>query len=372
MNTSSGQRNLQDFERAGAGQTGVRGERSPRLAEIVRALESKPFKPHRMFRNEHAQTLVSFVWPRRQRLREESRADTERLFDVEPGVQLLAHCRWQTERLSHPTLVLVHGLEGSSASRYILGTAGKAFRAGFNIVRLNVRNCGGTEHLAPTLYHSGMSDDIARVVEELIERDRLPSIFVAGFSMGGNLVLKMAGESGSDAPRELKGICAISPSLDLRACAHAIERPSNWIYQNSFVRSLHRRIRHKQKLFPELYDIGELSRVRTVRDFDEIYTAVHGNFRNADDYYERASALQFIPRIERPTLIIHAQDDPFVPFASFCDPAIDDNPQVILLAPPYGGHVAFITDEAVGEDRFWAENRIVEFCRLVYDADDGR
>jgi predicted alpha/beta-fold hydrolase len=369
MDMPSGQRDFPDYSHRDV-QARARGRRrGPDLERVARALASRPFKPHRLFQNGHAQTLAAYAWPRRSRLRADGSMYESRLFDVEPGVQLLAHCRWQTDRQSHPTLVLVHGLEGSSSSRYILGTSQKGFRAGFNIVRLNLRNCGGTEHLGPTLYHSGMSGDIAQVISELAGRDHLASIFLAGFSMGGNLVLKFAGESGDDAPRVLKGVCAVSPSLDLRACAHAIERRSNWLYQTSFVRSLHRSVRHKQKLFPERYDITPLRRVRTVRDFDEFYTAVHGNFRDADDYYERSSALQFVPRITTPTLIIHAQDDPFVPYASFLDPAIANNPRVILLAPPRGGHVAFVADEAQGEDRFWAENRVVEFCTLLEPGD---
>lgn len=364
MDTSSDRR---DLLRAGheSWRAIVPGGRNPPLAEVARALASRPFRPHRLFRNGHAQTLAAFAWPRRARLRAEEGAYQARLFDVEPGVQLLAHCRWQTGRQSHPTLVLVHGLEGSSSSRYILGTAQKAFRVGFNVVRLNMRNCGGSEHLAPTLYHSGMSSDIERVLEELTASDGLASIFLTGFSMGGNIVLKLAGERSGDAPPSLRGVCAVSPSLDLRACALAIEHRSNRIYQASFVRSLHRRIRQKQKLFPELYDTSPLRHVRTVRDFDEYYTAVHGNFRDADDYYARASALQFIPAVRVPTLIIHAQDDPFVPFASFRDPAIENNPDVLLLTPTQGGHVGFIADDGRGEDRFWAENRVVEFCRLV-------
>ena len=357
---------------SGHGARSAAGAAAPpaRLEEIARALRAKPFRPHPLFKSGHAQTLAAFAWPRRSRLRAEESAYQPRLFEVEPGAQLLAHCRWQSDRHQHPTLVLVHGLEGSSSSRYILGTAHKATRANFNVVRLNVRNCGGSEHLAPTLYHSGMSGDIAQVISELAGRDGLASIFLAGFSMGGNLVLKFAGEAGEAVPRALKGICTVSPSLDLRACAQAIEKRSNRIYQASFVRSLHRRIRSKHQLFPELYDITPLRRVRTVRDFDEVYTAVHGNFRDADDYYARSSALQFIPGITTPTLIIHAQDDPFVPFESFRDPAIAANPQVILLAPRYGGHVAFVAEEAHGEDRFWADNRIVEFCTMLNESAD--
>ncbi len=335
------------------------------LREIAQKLESHAFHPHPLFRNNHAQTLVAHKWPRRRRLREEIRTDEPRLFEVEKNVRLLAHCRWQQERHARHTVVLVHGLEGSTSSVYMMGTAHKAFRAGFNVVGLNMRNCGGTEHLAHTLYHSGMSGDVHAVVRELIEHDELPSVLVAGFSMGGNIVLKFAGELGDDAPRELLGVCAISPSLDLSACADAIERRTNRLYQRAFVHSLRERIRGKQKLHPDIYDTSRLHTIRTVRDFDNLYTAVHGGFKDADDYYDRVSALRFIPRISVPTLIIHAQDDPIIPFSSFRDPALVDNPNVILLAPAHGGHVGFLADNAGVEDRFWMENRIVEFFSLI-------
>jgi len=345
----------------------------PTLDGIAHALESKPFRPHRLFRGSHAQTLAGFAWPRRLRIREQNADDETRLFDVEPGVRLLAHCRWQNPgdgRGAHPTVLLVHGLEGSSESVYILSTAQKFYRAGFNVLRINMRNCGGTEHLTPTLYNSGMSGDFRQVASELIERDGLPSIFLVGFSMGGNIVLKLAGEFGGEAPRELSGICAVSPALDLKACADAIGMRSNWLYQKRFMRSLHRRVRYKEKLYPDIYDTRSLGRVRTIREFDERYTAAHGGFRDAADYYERASALRLVPRINKPTLIAHAQDDPFVPFASFRHSSIADNPNVILLAPPRGGHVGFVADDArEDEDRFWAENRIVEFCQLIYTED---
>lgn len=341
------------------------------LSGIARALASKPFSPHKLFRNGHAQTLVAHKWPRRKRLSIEVRAAEARLFKVAPKVQLLAHCRWQAARHSHPTLVLVHGLEGSTSSPYMMGTTQKAFRAGFNVVGLNMRNCGGTEHLAHTLYHSGMSGDVHAVVRELIEGDGLARVCVTGFSMGGNIVLKFAGELGADAPHQLLGVCAVSPSLDLSACADAIERRTNRLYQRAFVRSLRRRIQGKQKLYPHLYDTSRLHTVRTVRDFDNLYTAVHGGFKDAEDYYERVSAVRFMARVSVPTLIVHAQDDPIIPFSSFRDPAITGNPHVVLLAPRHGGHVGFVGDGTGGEDRFWAENRIVEFFRLVGDESDG-
>ncbi|HYN86438.1 MAG TPA: alpha/beta fold hydrolase [Pyrinomonadaceae bacterium] len=353
---------------AGGPERPARGAARPQgLRDIAARLQSKPFTPHPLWRGAHAQTIRAAVrWPRRIRMLREYLDAERRLFEVEPGVRLLAHCRWQPRREESPTLLLVHGLEGSATAVYMLGTARTAFRAGFNFVRLNVRNCGGTEHLTPTLYHSGMSDDLRRVIHELVERDGLKSLFLAGFSMGGNLALKLTGELGEEAPEELKGVAAVSPSLDLAACAEAIERRENRLYQWSFVRSLRRHVKRKNRLFPDIYDARDVRRVRTIREYDELYTARHGGFRDAADYYERCSALKFIGRIGVPTLIIHAQDDPFVPFGSFRHPDVASNPNILLLAPERGGHVAFLAGER-GEERYWAENRVVDFFRLLAD-----
>ncbi len=275
-------------------------------------------------------------------------------------------CHWQADPLSHPALLLVHGLEGSSESAYMLGTAEKAWAAGFSVVRLNQRNCGGTEHLTPTLYHSGRSGDFRAIVLELIERDRLPEVFAAGFSMGGNLILKMAGEFGDSAPQELRGIVAVAPCFDLAACADALGEPRNFVYNRHFVKRLKLRIRHKAGLFPEIYSTNgffeDLRRVGTVRDFDQVITAPFCGFAGADDYYERSSAMHLLAAIAKPTLILTAQDDPFVPFSTFANQAIRENPDIALLAPQYGGHCGFISQES-GAERFWSEARIVEFCK---------
>ena len=334
------------------------------LRHATRALAARPFHPHRLFQNGHAQTLVGYAWPRRFRLRAHRR-DEARLFEVEPDVRVLAHCRWQQDRAAHPAMLLAHGLEGTSASAYMLGTADKAYRAGFNVVRLNFRTCGGTDDLSPTLYNSAMTGDLRRVLEELIKGERLSRLFLVGFSMGGNMALRLMGDWGDEAPRELLGVCAVSPSIDLTASAAAIERRSNWLYQRSFIRSLHRRMKRKKRRFPELYDLEGLRHARTIRQFDERFTTKYGGFQSVEEYYERASALAVLPRIARPTLIIHAQDDPFIPFEPFRRARLEENPNIILLAPARGGHVGFVAHEANGEDRFWAENRIVEFCQLI-------
>src|SRR5271167_939726 len=159
-------------------------------------------------------TIAANFWPRPvPRL---SRG-VARSFETDPGTQVLGQCHWQQNPREHPTLVVLHGLEGSCESGYMRGTGEKAWIAGFNVVRLNQRNCGGTEQLTSTLYHSGRSGDSQAVVLELIERDGLPEIFCAGFSMGGNLMLKMAGDWGAAAPVALRGIVAIAPALDLAA-----------------------------------------------------------------------------------------------------------------------------------------------------------
>jgi predicted alpha/beta-fold hydrolase len=335
------------------------------LERIARSLNVKPFRPHPMFRNGHAQTLVAYAWPRRGRLRA-LQADEERLFEVEAGVRVLVRCRWHEDRRAHPTLLLVHGLEGSSQSIYMLSTALKAHRAGFNVLRLNIRTCGGTLHLTPTLYNSGMSQDLRALIHELVERDNLTDIFLGGFSLGGNMSLKLAGEYGDSFPRELKGVAAVSPSVELAASADRIELRANWIYQRKFIHSLKRRMREAARLYPERYDASGLRLIRTLRQFDERYTAPHGGFRDADDYYARSSALPLISRIRVPTLIIHAQDDPFIPFDSLRHPSVRANPSIILLAPEHGGHVGFVADNRTDdEDRFWAENRLIEFCRRI-------
>ena len=347
-----------------ATQSGASEEARGPLAPVARVLAVKPFVPHPLFRGGHRQTLAGFVWPRRFRYRELMR-DSTRLFDVEPGARVLAHCRWQENRREHPTMLLLHGLEGSTESIYILGTAAKAFNAGFNVLRVNLRTCGKTEHLTPTLYHSGLTGDILFIIRELIETDGLEEIYLIGFSMSGNMSLRLAGEQAEDLPPKLKAICAVSPSVDLVSAANTIERRTNWIYQRSFIRSLHARMRRKKKLYPELYDIRDLRRVRTIRDFDERFTARYGGYRDADDYYARTSAFPYLPSIRKPTLIIHAQDDPFIPFDPLRHPSVAANPHIILLAPESGGHVGFVGASGQGEDRFWAENRLVEFCRLV-------
>src|SRR2546421_6127422 len=308
--------------------------------QLTQKLKSQDFVPHRVFQRGDTQTLAAYLWPLRPRDRT---GNEERLFQVEPDSQVLARCRWQADRAEHPTLVMWHGMEGSTASAYMVSTAEKAFRAGFNVVRLNCRNCGGTEHLSPTLYHGGLTADLRVVIEELIKTDRLSRILIAGFSLGGNMVLKLAGEYGDNPPAEVLGICAVSPSVDLGASTTHMAQTRNWIYHQDFLRRLKNRLRRKSKLFPDLYDVSGLGRVHSIEEFDARFIAPAFGFADARDYYAKASSLPFIEHIRIPTLIIHAEDDPFIPFAPLRDPSVAANPYVLLMATERGGHEAFLS-----------------------------
>ena len=285
-----------------------------------------------------------------------------RLFQVASDTRVLGHCHWQADRARHPLLLALHGLEGSSAAHYMQGLADKAFARGFNVIRLNQRNCGGTEELAAGLYHSGLTHDADFVLREAAARDGIQRAVVAGYSLGGNLALKLAGDYGSAPPRELRGVCAVSPVLELDACVRALERWQNFIYQWNFVRGLKARMRRKHVCFPDRFPIDRLDRIRSVREFDEVYTAPHFGFGSAEDYYHRASAMRVIDRISVPALIITAEDDPFVPTDPFRDPTLTGNPNITLAVTKHGGHCGFLEAGSNGSDGYWAERRIVEFA----------
>jgi len=318
------------------------------------------FRPRRWLAGGHRMTLAGNFLPRKNLLA----APEERLFAVEPGVQVLCHCHWQQDRGQPATLIVLHGLEGSSNSQYVIGTANKAFAAGMNVVRMNMRNCGGTEKLTPTLYHSGLSADVAAVANTLIEEDKLTGIVLAGYSMGGNLVLKCAGDWGAKAPQQLRAVCAISPAIDLGPSADALHRPANWIYEQKFLLGLMRRFRRKAELFPERYTTTGLKRMRSVREFDEFITAPHSGFTGADDYYHRAAAARVIDRIQVPTLIVYAQDDPFIRILPESRAKITANPHIQFIETEHGGHCAFLA-EPNGYDGYWAERKIIEFVKAV-------
>lgn len=318
--------------------------------------EIRAFEPHAWLRSGHAQTIGAAFVPRTFGLA----AGEARLFRVDAETQLKGVCHWQGgRRRDLPVIVMIHGLEGSSDSNYMRGIADKAFARGFHAVRMNQRNCGGTERLTPTLYNSGLSGDYRAVLMELIT-EGFERIYFAGYSMGGNLVAKMAGELGEAAPKELKGVAVVCPAMDLSACADALERRENYLYQRHFVKGLIERFRRKSELFPERYTRNGVGPIRTVREFDDAITAPHFGYKDAEEYYQAAGAKKVIGKVEVPLLLITAQDDPFVPYVSFLEARVEENQRVRFVAPEHGGHCGFISRFG-GNERFWAEERVVEF-----------
>jgi len=289
----------------------------------------------------------------------------ERLVEVMPGIKVRCWCRWQTEnRPNALTLLVVHGLEGSSESQYMLGVARNGLAAGMNVVLMNQRNCGGMDHCAATLYNSSLSADVAAVARNIIENDGVSRFVLVGFSMGGNLVLKLAGEWGSDGPPQFRAVAAVCPAIDLAASADALHEPANRIYEYYFLMQLFRRLRIKAKYFPKNFDLSRLRGVSTLRLFDDRVTAFYCGFTGADDYYARAAAANVVDRIAVPALIIHAANDPFIRMQPKTLDLISRNPNITYIETEDGGHCAFIGEpDGDGYDGRWAEREVVEFAR---------
>ena len=318
------------------------------------------FVPRRGLRNGHLMTL--FAWGRPRTFPQLSPPE-ERHFDSDTDTRVLAHCHWQEDRRARPLLMALHGLEGSSSAHYMRGIANKAFSRGFNVVLLNQRNCGGTEALCAGLYHSGLTHDAAHVIDELARTDGIERIVVAGYSLGGNLALKLAGDFGHDAPPQLRGVAAVSPIIEIGQCVQALERRSNIVYQLNFVRGLRARMRRKALVHPGRFDLAPLGQIWSVRKFDATYTAPFFGFTSAEDYYHRASSMRVIERVRVPALIITSEDDPFVPAVPFRDPKVTSNPNITTIVTRHGGHCGFVGEPSDDSDGYWAEDRIVEFAR---------
>jgi uncharacterized protein len=330
-----------------------------------------PFEPLPWLRGGHAQTLAGNYWRRKPFVIPFESQAVE--VDPKDGSRVLCHCHWQPEpaRASRLTLLLVHGLEGSSDSQYIRGIAGLAWNAGCNVIRMNMRNCGGTDAWTPTLYHSGLSADVAVVLHHFVNLYGLQRVTMAGYSMGGNLVLKLAGELANEAPKWLLAAVGVSPAADLAASADALHEASNRIYERHFLRNLIRRFRRKAELFPDIYSVDGAGSIRTIREFDHRITAPYSGFTGADDYYHQAAAARVVSRIAIPTFVLHAFDDPFIRMTPATRDALASNPAVALVETQRGGHCAFLqkTIGTPGPDflfvpqdcRHWAEATLVRF-----------
>jgi len=327
-----------------------------------------PFVPRRGLRNGHLQTVVgNFL--RRPLFPLASSPEVVQV-DSSDGSCVLCHCDWQpaSVRAERLAVVLVHGLEGSSASRYMLGLAARAWADGCSVIRMNMRNCGGTERLTPTLYHSALSGDVAAVVRHFATQHALQHVALVGYSMGGNLVLKMAGEWGHQRP--LRAVATVCPAIDLAAGSDALHEPANRVYEWHFLRGLTARFRRKAELFPDVYGSNGVGPIRSLREFDDKVVARYCGFRDADDYYYRAASARVISRIAVPTLILRALDDPFIRVTAATHAALVANPNITLVETDHGGHCAYLSRDP-GEETHWAEATVMRYLLHISQAAHG-
>jgi predicted alpha/beta-fold hydrolase len=320
-----------------------------------------PFRP--LFRNRHLATVATAAI--RAHLDEVRFPVEDLLFPTEPGVKVRVR-RQHPEGSPRGHLVLVHGLEGSSEGSYMRSLAQAALTAGFAAHRMNMRNCGGTEAYCRTLYHAGMTVDIEHYLDHLRGEDaaagrELP-VYLVGFSLGGNQVSKLAGVWGSKTPSPIAGVAAISAPIDLAACSRCIQSPSNWLYQWQFVERMKRTLRRKHALMPDLYSLDGLEKIRTIWELDDAYVAPLGGFRDAAHYYGTQSAQNFLAAVRLPMLLIHAEDDPFIPVKLYDQPAVTENRHIRFVRTPHGGHMGFIARQ---RPHFWVNEVVLEWIRRI-------
>lgn len=343
-----------------------------------------PFVPRRFLRNGHLQTLAGNFLRRNIALPlpESLFVEVEGPVDEYGPTQVLCHCHWQPAevRRHRLTVILIHGLEGSSNSQYMIGNTARALAAGCNVVRMNMRSCGGTDHLSPTIYHSGRSGDVRKVIERVLADQQLLSIAIVGYSMGGNLALKLLGEYGEAPPAQLKAVVGISPLMDLTPSSAALHEPQNRIYEWHFMRNMSRRLQQKAQLYPHLYEPMRHVRLRTMREFDEQVVARYGRFRNADDYYTTVASSQYASDFRVPTLILHSTDDPFIRMLASTRAALIANPWVTFVETERGGHCAYLADpdrtanratQVSPRDGYWAEHLLLNYLLHVTGKNHG-
>ena len=258
-------------------------------------------------------------------------------------------------------LIIGHGLEGSSASSYVVGLTKNAIQQGFDVMAINWRGCSGQSNLKFESYHTGKSADLKEVIAHICQQYSYPAMYYTGFSMGGNIGLKYAGEESEKLPPQLNGICAISTPVDLESSSYQLAKSQNKVYMYRFLRTLKAKYLQKVAQFPEKkLDTKKILAARTFLAFDQYFTAPANGFESAQDYWTKSSSKPFLKRIHVPTLILNAKNDPFLAPACFPYSEVSQNPFLEMLTPKFGGHVGFVYAPRQLETT-WAEHKILEF-----------
>jgi len=317
---------------------------------------TSPFRPPPFLVGGHRQTILGF-WSRRYLGWPLPVEDM--VVEAGDDARLLVRATWQPgPRDESSALVVVHGLGGSDRSPYTLSTGRLAFARGWHVLRANLRGAGDAEALCARLYNAGLDSDVLAVVEGAARV--CPRISVVSFSLGASMALLALGRHPDRLPAALQAVVAVCPPLDLAACAAALERPQNRVYQRYFLKNLRAAYRRRQRRRPDLYEAGRERGIETIRAYDEAITAFYGGYRSADDYYERSSAGPWLEAIGRRALILAAADDPLVPAESVARWPLPSSGLVEREMAPTGGHVGFVS-RTRAPGFFWAAERALDF-----------
>jgi uncharacterized protein len=315
---------------------------------------NRPFEP--LVRNAHLLTIAANFWPREIDMKRFP--PIRQVYDTDTNTKILV-IEHQPDIPARGQILFLHGLEGSCDAGYVKSLAQAALLSGFSVHRSNMRTCGGTESLSDTMYHSGLTTDTHFILRQIHQRHHAP-LFVVGFSLGGNVALKLAGELKEQS--FLAGVCAVSTPIDLAACVRALDRPSNRLYARRFLARLKDRVRYKARLSPHLYCADGIDSVNGIWEFDDRYTGPLFGFGNAENYYKTQSAQRFLDAIRTPSLLIHAKDDPLVPWEIYNHPAFLENPYLELLLSDRGGHLGFLSRK---KPRFWVDGVVLDWMERI-------
>ena len=315
----------------------------------------RPFEP--LFRNPHLLTILGNFWPREYDFGPSQ--TKHRHFRTDPDTQVLIVTHTPANAIGE--VVLLHGLEGDAGSGYMRSMAWHCVQAGFTAHCFHMRTCGGTEKLCKTLYHAGLTSDLHAFLDDRRRENGGLPVFVIGFSLGGNVALKIAGELGKT--DLLHGVVAISTPIDLAVCVQRLRKRDNRVYERRFVKRMQNRLAATGR-----YSLKQMSPWRTVYDMDDHVTAPSFGFGGADHYYATQSSCNFLHAIRVPVLLIQAKDDTFIPFEIFSHPAFQTNPQLRLLATAHGGHIGFLSRSG---QRFWETEAALEFLTKLVPAAAG-
>ncbi len=294
-------------------------------------LQSSHFKGNSFSRNGHVETILPGAF---RKIYIPWQRETVQLTDSD-----FIHLDWI--KAKQPKLLfLLHGLEGSSQSQYIKGFAKYFSEKGFDICAMNFRSCSGEVNKLLRSYHSGATEDLNEVLSHVLQTNSYAEVYLSGFSLGGNLLLRYLGENKYPIPPQVKRACAFSVPVDLKAGSKKMESLDNSLYMRMFLKSLNQKLRVKAAMFPGQIDLSGLTSIRTFHEWDDRFTAPLHGFKGCDDYYQSCSSLFVLNQIKVPTLLVNAQNDPFL--AESCFPSTNYLGECLLLETPlYGGHCGF-------------------------------